>query len=125
LSGAVIACAVSIPAAFFPIMPTVQGFAWLLGVLLLCGAITGLVTATAITVLVPNEARGLCLGALIVLSSIIAFGIAPTLVTLISSRLGGDTHLAPALTLVGATVSASSVLAFVLAMMRMPQRVVG
>jgi hypothetical protein len=35
-------------------MPTIYGFGWMLALLLTCGAVTGLVTATAIAVLVPN-----------------------------------------------------------------------
>ena len=93
----------------------------MLAILLLCGAVTGLVTATAITVLVPNELRGLCLGALIVLSSIVAFAMAPTFVTMLSSAFGGEAYLARSLALIGAVVGAASLAAFLVAMSRMPR----
>jgi hypothetical protein len=103
-------------------MGSVEGFAIMLGIMLLCGAVTGLVTTTAVAVLMPNELRGVCLGALIVLSSIIAYGIAPTLVTMLSTALGGEARLASALALTGVIISVFSVIAFGLAMERMPPR---
>ena len=121
LAGAVVASAVAIPAAFFPLMSGALGFGLMLSLLLLCGAITGLVTATAIAVLIPNELRGVCLGAFIVLGAIIGFGVAPTLVTLASARLGGEAFLASALTMTGVAISGVSLLAFALAMAGAPQ----
>lgn len=108
LLGAVAAAVLSIPGAFFPLMPDVTGFAVLLFVLMLCGNVTGIVTATTIAVLVPNEIRGICLGAFMVVGAVIGFGLAPTLVTLISAQLGGEANLALALAI---TTAASSVLA--------------
>lgn len=113
LIGAVVAAALSIPGAFFPVMPTILGFALLLSLLLLCGAITGLITAAALATLVPNEIRGVCLGAFIVIGAIIGFGVAPTVVTLISEPLGG---LRYGLAAVGAATSAAAVFGFLAAM---------
>jgi len=113
--GSILAAALSIPAAMFAVMPSVEGFAALLALLLLCGAIAGVVNATAIAVLVPNELRGICLGALIVLSAIVAIGMAPTMVTLLAGVLGGDSHLALALTVIGTAVSVASLIAFIVA----------
>jgi predicted MFS family arabinose efflux permease len=103
--AAVAAAAISVPAAFYPVMPTVPAFAVALAVFLICGAITGLVTATALAVLVPNELRGVCLGAFMVVGGMIGFGVAPTLVTVASQALGGDAHLGEALAAVGAGTS--------------------
>jgi MFS family permease len=121
LAGAVVAAIVSIPAALFPTMPTVGGFATVLAVFLLCGAVTGLVTATTIAIHVPNELRGLCLGAFVVVSSVIGLGIAPTLVTVASSLLGGEAHLARALAGTGMLVSTVSAVAFLVAAARLPR----
>lgn len=110
LIGAVVASVLSIPGAFFPLMPGIPGFALLLTLLLTCGAITGLITATAIAVLVPNEIRGVCLGAFIVIGAVIGFGVAPTMVTLISESLGGPEFIRYGLV---ATTAATSVLAAV------------
>jgi MFS family permease len=125
LIGAVIAAALGVPAAFFPVMPNVTGFAAALGLLTLCGTITGLVTSVALTVLIPNELRGLCIGAFIAIAGLIGFGIAPTLVTWVSLLLGGEQHLGRALAAVGAAVSIVSVIAFIQAMRAAPDGAIG
>ncbi|MEJ2575655.1 MAG: MFS transporter [Gammaproteobacteria bacterium] len=104
LWGAVCAAWLSIPGAGFALAPDTVSFALLLALLLICGTITGLVTATAIAVLIPNEIRGVCLSAFIVISAIVGLGIAPTLVTLVSAALGGEETLRYALAIsIGAT----------------------
>lgn len=118
LLGAVAAAALSVPASCFPIMPGVSGFALMLGLLLFCGAITGLVTTTALTVLIPNEIRGVCLGAFIVGGAVIGFGISPTIVTLGSALLGGESHLPLALALTGMATSFLALIGFAAAMLR-------
>ena len=123
LLGAVIAAGVGVPAAMFPLMPSVTGLAVALGVMSLCGAVTGLVVSVALTVLLPNELRGLCIGAFIAIAGLIGFGLAPWVVTRVSALLGGEAMLAEALALVGVTVSALSFFAFLLAMRRAPQPV--
>lgn len=118
--GAVIAAGLGIPAALFPLMPSISGFAVALGVLSLCGAVTGLVVSVALTVLLPNELRGLCIGAFIAVAGLIGFGFAPWIVTRVSSLMGGEDMLAEALALVGVSVSTLSFFAFLLAMSRAP-----
>jgi hypothetical protein len=97
-------------------MPTTNGFGLLLGLLLLCGAVTGLVTATAIAVLVPNEIRGVCLGAFMVVGAVIGFGVAPTMTTMISDLLGGESQLRYALAIVMAMTSLIAAIGFARAM---------
>ena len=120
LIGAVIAAAIGTPAALFPIMSSVPGFAILIGVLILAGTITGLITSVALTVMLPNELRGLSIGLFIAIAGLVGFGFAPTLVTVVSSILGGEQHLAPALAIVGVVVSLISTVAFWLAMRHAP-----
>ncbi len=120
LIGAVIAAAVGVPAALFPVAPSVPLLGAALGVLLLCGAVTGVVTSVALTVLIPNELRGLCIGAFIAIAGLIGFGVAPTLVAAASSLFGGETHLDQGLATVGAVTSAMSLVAFWVAMRRAP-----
>ena len=120
LTGAVVAAAIGVPMALFPIMPSVQGFAVLLGILVLCGALTGVVTSVALTVLLPNELRGLSIGAFIAIAGLIGYGIAPTLVVFTSGQLGGEAHLGEALAIVGVIVSLASVGAFWLSVRRAP-----
>lgn len=120
LIGAIVAAAVGIPSALFPIMPGVGGFAFAIGALMLAGNVTGLIATVALTVWLPNELRGLCIGAFIAIAGLIGFGIAPSLVTLVSSWLGGEQHLAPALAIIGVTVSTISVLGFAISMRNAP-----
>lgn len=120
LVGAVIAAAVGIPAALFPVSPSVPVFAVALGTLMLCGTITGLITSVALTVLMPNELRGLCIGAFIAFAGLVGFGAAPMLVAGVSGWLGGERHLGQALATVGVIVSAASALSFLLAIRRAP-----
>ncbi len=120
LYGAVIAAAFAVPAALFPLAGTLASFASVLAVFLLCGAVTGLITAIVLATVIPNEMRGVCLGAFIVVSSVIGMGIAPTVVTLVADALGGESHLAPALAGTGVVISLASLLAFVYAAFRLP-----
>lgn len=121
LLGAVIAAGLGIPAALFPIMPSVPLFAIALGTLVFCGTITGIITSVALTVLIPNELRGLCIGAFIALAGLIGFGVAPTLVTWVSAMLGGERHLGSGLAIVGTLVSIVSLASFARAMRRAPR----
>ncbi|HET9639306.1 MAG TPA: MFS transporter [Allosphingosinicella sp.] len=120
LLGAVIAAGLGVPAALFPISGSIGLFAAALGLLVLCGTLTGLVVAVALTVLLPNELRGLCIGAFIAVAGLIGFGVAPSLVTAASAYMGGEQYLAEALALVGVATSAISFFAFALAMRRAP-----
>ncbi len=119
--GALVAAAIGVPAALFPIMSSITGFAALMGLLVLCGTVTGLITSVALTVLLPNELRGLAIGAFIAFAGLIGFGLAPTLVTMVSSLLGGERHLALSLAGVGVAVSMVSVCGFVVAMRHAPR----
>lgn len=120
LIGAIVAAACGIPAALFPVMGDATGFMVAIGALILSGSVTGLVTSVALTVLIPNELRGLCIGAFISIAGLIGFGLAPVLVTLVADLLGGEAHLAPALAIVGVAVSVASLIAFVIAMRNAP-----
>ncbi|WP_338503558.1 MFS transporter [Sphingomonas kaistensis] len=120
LIGAVVAAVLAIPAALFPLSESTTTFAVALGTLVLCGTVTGLITSVALTVYIPNELRGLCIGLFIAVAGLIGFGIAPSLVTLVSSLLGGEQHLAIALAWVGVAVSIVSLGAFIIAMRNAP-----
>jgi MFS family permease len=115
LIGSVIASAVSIPCALFPIAPSAPLYGLGFGMLLLCGMVANLVAQTAKTVLIPNEARGLCIGISITIGSLMGFGVAPTLIARVSILLGGERHLGQALAMVGAANSVVSFVGFMLA----------
>jgi MFS family permease len=120
LIGAVIAAAIGVPTAVFPIMPSLPLFGLVLFLLLIAGSITGLITATAIAVLIPNEERGVCLGAFMILGALIGLGVSPILVTLGSQALGGESHLAMSLAIVGVLTGILSLIGFIVAMRNAP-----
>ncbi|WP_183984121.1 MFS transporter [Sphingomonas jinjuensis] len=120
LIGAIVAAAIGIPAALFPIAPSVPAFAVAFGTLILCGSLTGAATSVALTVFIPNELRGLCIGAFLAVAGLIGFGLAPTLVAATSGLLGGEQHLAGGLAIVGVATSVVSLIAFIVAMRRAP-----
>ena len=119
--GAVAAAIVGVPSALFPVMPDVIEVAAAIGMLMLAGSVTGLVASVALTVWLPNELRGLCIGAFIAVAGLIGFGLAPTLVTMVSALLGGEQHLSQALAIVGVLVSLLSVAGFAFCMRHAPQ----
>jgi MFS family permease len=120
LAGAVVAAALSVPAALFPIMSTVGGFAVMMGVMTLSGTASGLVASTTVAVLIPNEERGTCMALYGVIRSVLGLSIAPTLVTFSSWAMGGEQHLAPALATVGVLTGTLSLAAYLLAMRNAP-----
>lgn len=120
LIGAIVAAIVGVPAALYPLMPGSDSYLVLLGVLVLAGTVTGLVTSVALTVYLPNELRGLSIGAFIAIAGLIGFGITPPLVAAVSGPLGGEAKLGLALAIVGTIVSLISVAGFWLAMKRAP-----
>jgi MFS family permease len=119
LLAAVIPALIAIPAAAFPVMPNVDGFFWMFGALIFAGSAAGIVTATAIAVIVPNEARGVCLGVFVVVASVVGFGVAPTLVTLTAKALGGEGWLAQSLAVTGVAIDVASGAGFLLAMLNL------
>lgn len=121
LDGAVIAALLALPAAAFPLASGTVGFGGALFVLLMGGTICGLVTATAMAVLLPNELRGVAIGVFVALGGLVAFGVAPTLVVALSGPFGGEQGLAPALAAMGLVVSALGCVGFVLARRNAPE----
>lgn len=123
VTGAALAATLALPGALFPLAPGVPLFAAALFVLLLGGTITGLVNATALAVLLPNELRGLSVGSFVAIGGLVAFGASPTLVAGVSIVLGGEAQLATALAMVGLAVSAMGCAGFVIAMRNAPKPV--
>lgn len=120
LLGAVLAAAAGIPAALFPIAGSVPLFAVALGVLTVSGAVTGLVMAVALTVWLPNEVRGLTIGAFLAFAGLFGFGVAPPLVAFASDILGGEGYLSAALAMVAVATSVLGFVGFLLAMRNAP-----
>jgi MFS family permease len=116
LVGAVFGAALSVPAALFAVMPSVASFAVLLGLLLASGACVNIAATSAVMVLLPNRLRGMCISVLVAAIGLVAFGLAPLLVSLTArlSAHGGD--LTVPLASVGVITSLAATAAFVRAM---------
>lgn len=123
LIAAVIAAGIGIPTALYPLMPTVSGFAVMLCLLLMSGTVINLVASTAIAVLIPNEERGMCMAAFGIVNSVIGLSLAPTLVTLGSTALGGEQHLAASLAIIGFVTGLLSLIGYLLATRNAPLRI--
>ncbi|HKY82692.1 MAG TPA: MFS transporter [Sphingobium sp.] len=120
LGGAVIAAAIGVPAALFPIAPSPFAFAVALAVLMLSGAVAGVVMAASFILFLPNELRGLCTGAFMSFAGLIAFGVTPTLVVFCSQLLGGESHLDQGLAIIGTIVGVTGLAGFGMAFRRAP-----
>ena len=120
LFAAVIATFIGIPAALFPIMHTLAGFQLLFFLLLFSGAVTAVVSSTTVTVLIPNDERGASMAAFGIVSNLIGKSLAPTVVTLASSAMGGEQHLGVALAATGLVTGVVSFAGYVLAMRNAP-----
>ena len=116
LLGGVIGAALSAPAALFPVMPTVGGFAVLFGLLLTCGACVNIAATSAIMVLLPNRLRGMCISVLVAVIGLVAFGIAPLLVSLAARLTAQGADLNVPLATVGVITSLAGSIAFMRAM---------
>ncbi|MDN3922131.1 MFS transporter [Roseateles violae] len=114
--GAVLGAGLSVPAALFPVMPDVTGFAILMALLLTAGACVNIAATSAMMVILPNELRGICFSLLIAVIGLAAFGIAPLLVSLAAQAFGQEADIAVPLTYVGVITSLCALGAFIRAM---------
>ena len=120
LFTAVVATAVGIPAALFPVMPSIGGFQFCFFFLLLTGTVCAVVASTAVTVLIPNEERGATMSVFGVINALVGMSLAPTIVTLGSRALGGEQHLAAALAITGVATGLLSFGGYFFAMRNSP-----
>jgi MFS family permease len=120
--GAVVTSAIAVPMSFFAIMPGAAGFVLMLSGLLLAGAVTSIITATALASIVPNELRGASLSVFGALNGLAGFGITPILVTAIGRMMGEENALGLALVVVTVLVDVASFFGFLLAAARLGHR---
>jgi MFS family permease len=113
--GAIVATLFNIPAAAYPAMPSVPLFALALGTLLTGGTVTTMICMTSLTVLMPNEERGVGLGILGVIGTVVGLVTAP-LIAMASELFGGERHLGTGLAAIGAATMVLSLFGFILAM---------
>jgi MFS family permease len=87
----------SVPAGLFPVISAVFPASALLLLFVTIGFMIALIFATLVTVVIPNELRGLCLTIASAASSIVGGALAPSAVSLLSGALGGPAFLGQAL----------------------------
>jgi MFS family permease len=87
-------------AGLFAVMPSVSSTALLLALFGLCGSAISVMVVTFTVVALPNELRGICMAINYTAGAALGFGIAPLLVSLLSSSLGGIPALGESLALV-------------------------
>jgi predicted MFS family arabinose efflux permease len=116
LLGTVIGAALSIPAAFFPVMPTVVTFAALFALLLTAGTVASIASTAAVAVLIPNELRGVTISVFGSIALMMSYGVAPSLVSLAAQAMDVEADLAVPLAMVGVATSVIGTVAFVMAM---------
>ena len=116
LGAAALVSALAAPMALFPVMTTVPAFATLFGLLMLLGAATGVIGTAAITVVIPNELRGITLSLAGVAGIVFGLGIAPTLVSFIAQVAGFGDDIRTPLTIVGLATGVMGAAAYVVAM---------
>lgn len=114
LLGALMGAALSIPAAFYPVMPGVAMFAWAMGLFLTCGAWVSIAAISSVMVVLPNELRGTFIGVLVAAIGMTAYGIAPLLVSL-GAHIDAGASIALSLTVVGLATSVLGTLSFLAA----------
>jgi MFS family permease len=112
LMGAAHACALSIPAALFPLAHSVGLFGFFFALVMFAGAAVGVIASAAISVLFPNELRGLCVTLITAIGTLVSFGVAPVLVTLLSSAMGTGEDIRMPLVIVGVVTSVLGTIAF-------------
>ena len=81
------------PASIFPLMASLNAFAGLLVVHIFAGAVVATIGVIAVTMVIPNEIRGLALGFNTFASAVFGAAGAPAVVALISRAMGGEAML--------------------------------
>jgi len=116
LLGAAFGAALSVPAALFPVMPDVAGFALAMGLFLTCGAWVNIAATSSVMVILPNELRGTFVCLLVAAIGMTAYGIAPLLVSFGARAVDRHADIAVSLAAVGLATSVLGTLSFVAAM---------
>ncbi len=97
---AALACALAIPASFFPLLPALPLTGALLFLLVMTNTAAALCSNTFAVIAIPNDLRGLWFGLSGALPLLVGYAIAPTLVAYLSAAIAGRDALADALAIV-------------------------
>jgi MFS family permease len=119
--GSIVALAIAIPAAAYPIMPTMPGFAIVLGIMMACCTMMQVTAIAAVTLVVPNEERGMCLQITGMIGMIVAMAFVPVITLLGPLVFGDDKHLPQTLVIIGVVAGVIGLAGNIAAMMVVPR----
>jgi len=107
-------CLLSAASGLFPIMPNVMSASFVLTLFMATGSAIGVTGAPLGTVVIPNELRGLYMAVSTAISTPLCLGLAPLIVSQLSTALGGPVMIGRALALVCVTISVIGAVALAL-----------
>ena len=119
--GAIIATAIVVPATAYPIMPSVAGFGIVLGIMMCACTVMQVTAISAITLVVPNEERGMCLQITGMIGMVIGMALAPVITQFGPWLYGDDRHLPQALVIIGVVSGLIGLGGYIAAMRVMPE----
>jgi MFS family permease len=99
-STQVILALLCIPAALFAVVPSMAWASALLILFMALGGMTSVMVTPLMTILLPNELRGLCMTTVLAVCLLLGLGVAPLTVSLLSASLGGPAKIGLALSAV-------------------------
>ena len=99
--GAIVAMVIAIPATAYPIMPTVPGLGFMLGLMMACCTVMQVTAMAAVTLVVPNEERGMCLQITGMVGVVVGMAFVPVITLLGPAIFGDDRHLPQTLVIIG------------------------
>jgi MFS family permease len=119
--GAIVATAIAIPATAYPIMPTVPGFGIMLGIMMTACTAMQVTAIAAVTLVVPNEERGMCLQITGMVGMIVGMAFVPVITLLGPALFGDQRHLPHALVIVGVVSGFIGLAGYIVAMRVAPK----
>jgi len=122
ISALAVLAFLSIPAAFFPVARDVASVTGLLVAFMTIGVSCNVTVPALITIVIPNELRGLCLTLTSGTCMLSAFGLAPLAVSVLSGPIGGPSKIGTALAIVCVTASAIGAATFMFGRRYLPVR---
>ena len=116
LFPALVAALLTAPLSLFALVPTLPLFAVMLGLELFCAGLIPTIGIVALTLNIPNEIRGICIGAYVLVVALFGTATAPMAIAFVSRALGGEAMLGQAIALVSAPSAVASAIFFGVAM---------
>jgi MFS family permease len=103
LAGLTLLALLSAAAGLFPTIPTTLYAVIVMLLFMTLGVAMNVIVTALLTIVVPNELRGLCMAVLWAIAAFLGLGLAPLTVSLLSTFIGGTTALGRALSVVCVT----------------------